>query len=124
MTSSQKRFRQFIQRVSPLVLEHPLEGIKFVDDDDARMKGCTYFDPKGYEFTVNVAHQDVDDWSDNYSLFIHELAHFYVQRNDHLFEGFWRAVDDIGGRLVKVAIQHPELFPKPYIDEDNEAIAA
>jgi hypothetical protein len=113
MTASQKQFRQFIQSAAPLVLpERPLKGIKFVDDDNSSMKGCTqWLDPKGFEFTVNVAQQDVDDWADNYSLFIHELAHFFVQRNDHLFEGFWRAVDDMGGRLAAVALTHPELFP-------------
>jgi hypothetical protein len=130
MTKSQKQFRKFIQDVAPLVLpERPLKGIKFVDDDDSKMKGCTqWLDPKGFEFTVNVAYQDVDDWADNYSLFIHELAHFYVQRNDHLFEGFWRAVDNMGGRLAAVALAHPKLFPvKPSlkfeslnVDEEDE----
>lgn len=89
-----------------------------MDDDNSKIKGCTqWLDPKGFEFTVNIAFQDVTDWADNYSLFIHELAHFYVQRNDHLFEGFWRAVDDMGGRLASVALAHPELFPaKPNLN--------
>jgi hypothetical protein len=112
MTTEQKQFRQFIKQVAPLVLpERPLNGIKFIDQSDAQIKGCTYFDAKGFRFTVNVFYHDVTDWADNYSLFIHELAHFYVQRNDHLFEGFWRAVDDMGGRLAAVALARPELFP-------------
>lgn len=112
MTKEQKRFRQFIKDVAPHVLpEHPLRGIKFINDKDSQIKGCTYFDAKGFEFTVNVAYQDVTNWPDNYALFIHELAHFRVQRNDHLFEGFWRTVDDVGGRLAAVALRHPELFP-------------
>ena len=112
MTKQQKQFRQFIQDVAPHVLpERPLLGIKFINDKDSPIKGCTYFDAKGFEFTVNVAYQNVADWPDNYALFIHELAHFRVQRNDHLFEGFWRTVDDVGGRLAAVALRHPELFP-------------
>src|SRR6266566_8910 len=136
MTPSQKQFRQFIQDVAPVVLpERPLKGVKFVDDNDSKVKGCTqWLDPKGFEFTVNIAYQDVDDWADNYSLFIHELAHFYVQRNDHLFEGFWRAVDYVGGRLAAVALARPKLFPsKPSIkfsslevaeEDELEAVAA
>jgi hypothetical protein len=137
MTPSQKQFHQFIHDVAPLVLpERTLKAIKFVDDNDSKMKGCTqWLDPKGFEFTVNIAYQNVDDWPDNYSLFIHELAHFYVQRNDHLFDGFWRAVDDMGGRLAAVALTHPELFPvrpslnfsildEPEVDEEFEEVAA
>lgn len=134
MTKQQKQFRQFIQDVAPHVLpEHPLRGIKFINDKDSPIKGCTYFDAKGFEFTVNVAYQDVTDWADNYALFIHELAHFRVQRNDHLFEGFWRTVDDVGGRLAAVALRHPELFPvKPSLafsslfdfEEDDEELEA
>jgi hypothetical protein len=112
MTTEQKQYRQFIKQVAPLVLpELPLNGIKFIDHEDSKVKGCTYFDAKGFRFVVNVFYHDVTDWADNYSLFIHELAHFYVQRNDHLFEGFWRAVDNLGGRLASVALAHPELFP-------------
>jgi hypothetical protein len=122
MTESAKQFRQFIIKVAPLVLpERPLKGVKVVDDDSSNMQGCTkWLDPKGFEFTVNVAQHDVTNWAQNYSLFIHELAHFYVQRNDHLFEGFWRAVDDVGGRLATVALTRPELFPaKPSLDFTN-----
>jgi hypothetical protein len=137
LTTEQKLYRQFIVNVAPLALpERPLKGIKFVNDFDSDMKGCTqWLDPRGFEFTVNVAHHDVTDWPDNYSLFIHELAHFWVQRNDHLFEGFWRAVDNVGGRLASIALAHPELFPTRLLlafdaldefeDEENEeAIAA
>jgi hypothetical protein len=137
MTKGQRQFRQFIQDAAPLVLpERPLKGIRFVNDDDAKMEGCTqWLDPKGFVFTVNVAYHDVNDWAENYSLFIHELAHFFVQRNDHLFSGFWRSVDNMGGRLAAVALTHPELFPvKPSLkfstpdvedfEEEEEAIAA
>jgi hypothetical protein len=70
---------------------------------------------------VNVGHHDVDDWKENYDLFIHELAHFHVQRNHHLFEGFWRAVSDIGAKLAQVALERPELFPKDFKTEDAMA---
>jgi hypothetical protein len=119
LTEAAKQFRQFVINVAPLVLpERPLKGVKVVDDDSSNMQGCTkWLDPKGFEFTVNVAQHDVTNWAQNYSLFIHELAHFYVQRNDHLLEGFWRAVDDMGGRLAAVALTRPELFPtKPSLD--------
>jgi hypothetical protein len=88
--------------------------VEFADDPDADLYGCTeWLDPKGYTFTVNVAHHDVEDWNRNYDLFIHEVAHFRVQRNDHLFEGFWRACSDIGAKLAQVALERPELFPTP-----------
>ena len=133
LTNAARQYRQFITDVAPLVLpERPLKGVKIVSDPDSKMLGCTqWLDPKGFEFTVNLACHNCLNWADNYSLFIHELAHFYVQRNDHLFEGFWRAVDDMGGRLASVALVHPELFPtKPSLnfaalqelvdDEENE----
>jgi hypothetical protein len=109
---AQKRYKQFIQEVSPLVLKHALKKVEFADDPDADLYGCTeWLDPKGYTFTVNVAHHDVEDWNRNYDLFIHEVAHFHVQRNDHLFEGFWSACSDIGAKLAQVALERPELFP-------------
>jgi hypothetical protein len=132
LTNAARQYRQFITDVAPLVLpERPLKGVKIVSDSDSKMEGCTkWLDTKGFEFTVNLAYHNCLNWADNYSLFIHELAHFYVQRNDHLFEGFWRAVDDMGGRLAAVALTHPELFPvKPSLNfnalqelRDDEAI--
>lgn len=119
LTDAARQYRQFITDVASLVLpERPLKGVKIVSDPDSKMEGCTkWLDPKGFEFTVNLAYHNCLDWADNYSLFIHELAHFYVQRNDHLFEGFWRAVDDMGGRLAAVALVHRELFPvKPSLN--------
>jgi hypothetical protein len=112
LTDEQKRYREFIIAVSPLVLSHPLERVRFIDDDSLDMFGCTKWMKEGYIFTVNAGIQNVCDWKQNYDLFIHELAHFYVQRNDHLFDGFWRAVSDIGAKLAQVALDHPELFPK------------
>jgi hypothetical protein len=112
LNAAQRLYKHFIEDVSPHVLNHPLKKVEFADDPDADLYGCTeWLDPKGYTFTVNVAHHDVTDWRRNYDLFIHELAHFQVQRNDHLVEGFWRAVSDIGAKLAQVALERPELFP-------------
>jgi hypothetical protein len=93
------------------VLDRKLKKVQFANDPKAKLLGCTQWSPKDYVFTVNVGKHDVEDWDRNYDLFIHELAHFYVQRNDHLFEGFWRACSDIGAKLVQVALERPELFP-------------
>jgi hypothetical protein len=113
LTAAQRRYKQFIEQVAPLVLEHKLKKVVFANDSKANLYGCTRFFDVDYVFTVNIAHHDVEDWDRNYDLFIHELAHFYVQRNDHLFEGFWRAVSDIGARLARIALSHPSLFPNP-----------
>lgn len=112
LTESQRRYKQFIERVAPLVLDHPLKHVQFADDRKSNVLGCTHWSRKDYVYTVNVGHHDVDDWDANYDLFIHELAHFHVQRNDHLFEGFWRACSEIGARLAQVALEQPELFLK------------
>jgi hypothetical protein len=113
LTKSQRRFKTFIEQVAPLVLDHPLKRVQFAHDKKSNLLGCTHWSREHYEFTVNVGHHDVDDWKANYDLFIHELAHFHVQRNDHLFEGFWRACSDIGAKLAQVALDQPELFPTP-----------
>jgi hypothetical protein len=111
LTVPMRRYKSFIEQVAPLVLDHKLKKVVFADDPKAKLLGCTQWSPKNYVFTVNIAKHDVTDWYANYDLFIHELAHFYVQRNDHLFEGFWRAVSDIGSRLAVLALNRPNLFP-------------
>jgi hypothetical protein len=112
-TEPQLRYQEFIEKVAPLVLGRKLKKVQFANDPKAKLLGCTEWSPKDYIFTVNVAKHDVEDWERNYDLFIHELAHHAVQRNDHLFEGFWRAVSDIGAKLARVALSHPSLFPNP-----------
>lgn len=112
LTGPQARFKKFILEVAPLMLDHKLEEVEFIDDDSLDIYGCTeWLKTERYVFTVNVAFHDVDDWQRNYDLVIHELAHHAVQRNDHLFEGFWRATSDMGARLARVALTHPSLFP-------------
>jgi hypothetical protein len=66
-------------------------------------------------------HGDCSNWRRNYDLFIHELAHHAVQRNDHLFEGFWRSVSDIGAKLAEIALERPELFPEKFEVEARQA---
>ena len=111
LTKPQLRYKDFVEKAAPLVLDRKLKKVQFANDPKAKLLGCTQWSPKDYVFTVNVGKHDVEDWDRNYDLFIHELAHFYVQRNDHLFEGFWRACSDIGAKLVQVALERPELFP-------------
>jgi hypothetical protein len=111
LSAGERRYKQFIEHVAPLVLDHKLKEVVFARDSKAKLYGCTKWLPLDYIFTVNVALHDVDDWERNYDLFIHELAHFHVQRNDHLFEGFWSATSDIGAKVAQVALEHPELFP-------------
>ena len=114
LTAPQARFKKFILEVAPLMLDHKLEEVEFIGDDDLDIYGCTkWLKTERYVFTVNVAFHDVEDWRRNYDLLIHELAHHAVQRNDHLFEEFWRATSDMGARLARIALTHPALFPNP-----------
>ena len=111
LNKAQQCYKQFIVDVAALVLKHKLKRVQFANDPDSDLLGCTHWSPKDYIYTVNVAHHNVNNWKANYDLFIHELAHFHVQRNDHLFEGFYHACSDIGAKLAQVALEHPELFP-------------
>jgi hypothetical protein len=121
LNKAQQRYKQFIVDVAPLVLKHKLKKVQFANDPDSNLLGCTDWSPKDYIYTVNVAHHNVNDWKANYDLFIHELAHFYVQRNDHLFEGFANACSDIGAKLTQVALEHPELFPTSIREQERKA---
>jgi hypothetical protein len=58
-----------------------------------------------------LAFHDVHDWTENYEVIIHELAHHEVQSNDHLCREFYDTVTFIGARLAQVALEQPELFP-------------
>ncbi|HVS89740.1 MAG TPA: hypothetical protein VHF01_16155 [Candidatus Acidoferrum sp.] len=111
LTKPQLRYKEFVEKVAPLVLDRKLKKVQFANDPKAKLLGCTQWSPKDYIFTVNVAKHDVADWERNYDLFIHELAHSKVDRNDHLFEEFWRACSDVGAKLAQVALERPELFP-------------
>ena len=108
---AQSTFKTFILDVAPLMLDRKVE-VKFIDDPDIPILGCTrWMNASEYIFTVNVAHHDVEDWQANFDLVIHELSHHAVQRNDHLFEGFWRTASEMGAKLAELALSHPHLFP-------------
>jgi hypothetical protein len=112
LTDAQSRYKKFITDVSALMLDHKLEAVEFINDPDIPMDGCTqWMKSNEYIFTVNVAHHDVEDWQANYDLVIHELSHHAVQRNDHLFERFWRTASEMGAKLAELALTHPLLFP-------------
>lgn len=125
LSDAQVLYKKFILDVAPLMLDHRLEEVTFIDDESLEIYGCTkWMRADEYIFTVNVAHHDVEDWHRNYDLLIHELAHHAVQRNDHLFEGFWRTASDIGAKLARIALTQPELFPNPealWVEEEGEA---
>lgn len=123
LDTPQAIFKKFIQDVAPLMLNHKLNEVKFIDDPEFKILGCTkWLKPELYEFTVNVAYHDVENWQDNYDLVIHELSHHAVQRNDHLFEGFWVTVSAMGAKLAELALTHPHLFPSQALEELKEAI--
>lgn len=112
LLDTQAVFKKFILDVAPLMLEHKLEEVRFIDDDTLDIYGCTkWMKADKFIFTVNVANHDVEDWQRNFDLFIHELSHHAVQRNDHLFEDFWRTASEMGAKLVQIALDHPHLFP-------------
>lgn len=114
LMDAQSIYKKFILDVAPLMLDHKVE-VKFINDPDIPILGCTqWMKPTEYIFTVNVAHHDVEDWQANYDLVIHELSHHAVQRNDHLFEGFWRTASEMGAKLAELALTHPHLFPAKF----------
>jgi hypothetical protein len=45
------------------------------------------------------------------SLLIHELAHHYS--GDHLSSEYFHALSDVGAKLVRAALDHPEMFLSP-----------
>lgn len=59
----------------------------------------------------NLAFHNVDDWQGNIYLMLHEFAHHAVQSNDHLNHRFYRTVNQLAAKLVKLAQSKPELFP-------------
>jgi hypothetical protein len=110
-----ERFVSLIERVSPYLLEHAVT-VKVIDDPDGNIMGCTLWKKDTYIFTINIAHQDVSDWIENYELLIHELAHHAVQKNDHLCAAFHNAVTNIGARFGQLALNQPDLFEGTQIE--------
>jgi hypothetical protein len=111
LTPAMRRYKLFIERVTPLVVDHKLKKVVFANDPKSKIYGCTKWNPKDFIFTVNVAGHNVENWQDNYDLFIHEIGHFYARGNDHLNEDFYHACTLIGARMAGAALRKPELFP-------------
>ena len=106
-----KQFVKLIEAVSPILINHAVT-VKVVDDPDFKVMGCTRWKKDSFIFEINLAHQDVHDWTSNYDLLIHELAHHKVQSNDHLCREFYDTVTNIGSKLAILAQLEPELFPE------------
>jgi hypothetical protein len=123
LMDAQSIYKNFVTDVAPLMLDHKLQEVKFINDPDIPILGCTHWmKPTEYIFTVNVAYHDVEDWQANYDLLIHELSHHAVQRNDHLFEGFWSTASEMGAKLVQISLTHPHLFPTQALEELKEVV--
>jgi hypothetical protein len=56
----------------------------------------------GAAFFENGASDDVN------RLLIHEYAHHY--ESDHLSEGYYKALADLGARLARLALEDPDVF--------------
>lgn len=112
-----KKFVKLIEVVSPILINHAVT-VKVVDDSNFKVMGCTRWKKDSFIFEINLAHQDVHDWTSNYDLLIHELAHHKVQSNDHLCREFYDSVTNIGAKLAILAQLEPELFPEAneYLD--------
>ena len=84
--------------------------VKFIDDPDLKIEGCTRWKKDSFLMEVNLAFHDPDDWHKNYELMLHEFAHHAVQSNDHLIHTFYDTVTDLGAKLAQLALDRPELF--------------
>ncbi len=111
--TSQVIYQTFVEKLAPLLINHTVT-VRFVDDPEVPVQGCTYLWKKGtFRMDVNLAFHDASDWHHNYELLIHEFAHHAVQSNDHLVDVFYDTVTDLGAKLASLAQTHPSLFPNP-----------
>lgn len=104
-----KRFVKLIENVSPHIIPHKVT-VKVIDDPKVKCLGCTHWEKDTYIFKINLAYQDVSDFTDNISLLIHEISHHSVQNNNHGGRDFWESTTMIGAKLALVAADRPELF--------------
>jgi hypothetical protein len=110
-TPAMKRYEQLIVELSPILI-HRKVTVSFIEDSDVGFQGCTKrWKPDSYNFEVNLAFHNVDDWQENYELLLHEMAHHREQSNDHLNHAFYEALNELGAKLAQIALQRPELFP-------------
>jgi hypothetical protein len=116
----EKAFVGLIEAVSPTLINHAVT-VKVVNDPELKLEGCTRWRKASFEFEINLAWHDIHNWTKNYELMIHELAHHKVQSNDHLCHEFYDTVTYVGAKLAKLVKQQPELFPEV---ETLQALAA
>jgi hypothetical protein len=103
-------YEEFLVRMAPLLIDRTVT-VEYIEDDDLNFQGCTRWTRGSFVMEINLAFHHVNDWQNNIYLMIHEFAHHAVQSNDHLHHKFYRTVNNIAARLVKLAQAQPELFP-------------
>jgi hypothetical protein len=116
----EKQFVRLVEVVSPILINHTVT-VKIVNDRGLNAEACTRWRKDSFELELNLAFHDVHDWTSNYEVIIHELAHHLVQSNDHLCREFYDTVTNIGAKLAQLVLVQPDLFPEV---EALEAAAA
>jgi hypothetical protein len=116
----EKKFVVLVEAISPILINHAVK-VKIVNDRSFNAEACTRWRKDSFELELNLAFHDVHDWTSNYEIIIHELAHHKVQSNDHLCREFYDTVTNVGAKLAQVAMVQPDLFPEV---EALEALAA
>lgn len=73
------------------------------------------YSPGALDFCLKrLGHQFFNNWNTPhgretvYSILIHEFAHEY--EGNHLSEGFYKALQKLGARMTKLALEEPEIF--------------
>jgi hypothetical protein len=124
----QRQFARLIEDLSPSLIGHAVK-VRIIEDDDATFRGCTRwnetindkgisrFKEGSYVFEINLAFHDCSNWEGNFYLMIHEMAHHAVQRNDHLLKTFYITVNQLGAKLMRLALERPELFASTQKDK-------
>jgi hypothetical protein len=116
----QKNFVRLVEAISPILINHSVK-VKIVQDRSFNAEACTRWRKDSFELELNLAFHDIHDWTSNYEVIIHELAHHKVQSNDHLCREFYDTVTKLGANLAQLVQLQPELFPEA---EALEALAA
>ncbi len=116
----EKKFVALVEAISPILINHAVK-VKIVNDRSFNAEACTRWRKDSFELELNLAYHDVHDWTSNYEVIIHELAHHKVQSNDHLCREFYDTVTNVGAKLAQLAMVEPDLFPEV---EALEAVAA
>jgi hypothetical protein len=116
----EKRFVHLVETVSPILINHNVT-VKIVNDCSFNAEACTRWRKDSFELELNLAFHDIHDWTSNYEVIIHELAHHKVQSNDHLCREFYDTVTNVGAKLAQLVLEQPDLFPEV---EALEAVAA